>query len=235
MDRQTLRDWVHRFNAAGPDGLVDRKAPGSATAAGPRAAAGAGASPGSSPGSRMGRARTRLPTHALSKPCSPSSVGDGPLGMIPFSCRPLLQAHSEARTAPTAASGITQTTRRANVSGTGIMPRSSTGTQPTSPTPSRMRAEGRAVPDALLVHTSPLIWGHIGFSGDLLWDCAVATSGRRRPHVLDRGERAQSQPSSEAPTQIGRSMRLQRSRRHNRCQQNIAHPHRSHGARRRWR
>jgi transposase len=28
MDRQTLRDWVHRFNAAGPKGLVDRKAPG---------------------------------------------------------------------------------------------------------------------------------------------------------------------------------------------------------------
>jgi transposase len=28
MDRQTLRDWVHRFNAAGPEGLVDRKAPG---------------------------------------------------------------------------------------------------------------------------------------------------------------------------------------------------------------
>jgi transposase len=23
MDRQTLRDWVHRFNAHGPDGLVD--------------------------------------------------------------------------------------------------------------------------------------------------------------------------------------------------------------------
>ena len=23
MDRQTLRDWVHRFNAAGPDGLTD--------------------------------------------------------------------------------------------------------------------------------------------------------------------------------------------------------------------
>src|SRR5271154_4254889 len=23
MDRQTLRDWVHRFNAAGPDGLGD--------------------------------------------------------------------------------------------------------------------------------------------------------------------------------------------------------------------
>ena len=28
MDRQTLRDWVHRFNAAGAEGLVDRKAPG---------------------------------------------------------------------------------------------------------------------------------------------------------------------------------------------------------------
>jgi transposase len=24
MDRQTLRDWVHRFNEAGPDGLLDR-------------------------------------------------------------------------------------------------------------------------------------------------------------------------------------------------------------------
>ena len=24
MDRQTLRDWVHRFNAEGPDGLPDR-------------------------------------------------------------------------------------------------------------------------------------------------------------------------------------------------------------------
>jgi transposase len=24
MDRQTLRDWVHRFNEAGPEGLLDR-------------------------------------------------------------------------------------------------------------------------------------------------------------------------------------------------------------------
>lgn len=24
MDRQTLRDWVHRFNEAGPDGLLDQ-------------------------------------------------------------------------------------------------------------------------------------------------------------------------------------------------------------------
>ena len=28
MDRQTLRDWVHRFNADGPDGLINRSAPG---------------------------------------------------------------------------------------------------------------------------------------------------------------------------------------------------------------
>lgn len=28
MERQTLRDWVHRFNAAGPDGLKDNWASG---------------------------------------------------------------------------------------------------------------------------------------------------------------------------------------------------------------
>jgi transposase len=28
MDRQTLRDWVHRFDGEGPSGLIDRKAPG---------------------------------------------------------------------------------------------------------------------------------------------------------------------------------------------------------------
>jgi transposase len=28
MDRQTPRDWVHRFNAAGPDGLLDNWASG---------------------------------------------------------------------------------------------------------------------------------------------------------------------------------------------------------------
>jgi transposase len=30
MNRQTLRDWVHRYNAQGPLGLSDRKAPGRA-------------------------------------------------------------------------------------------------------------------------------------------------------------------------------------------------------------
>lgn len=28
MDRQTLRDWAHRFNRHGPDGLIDIKPPG---------------------------------------------------------------------------------------------------------------------------------------------------------------------------------------------------------------
>ncbi len=28
MDRQTLRDWVHRFNQEGPDGLIDHKSTG---------------------------------------------------------------------------------------------------------------------------------------------------------------------------------------------------------------
>jgi hypothetical protein len=28
MDRQTLRDWVHRYNAGGIEGLIDRKASG---------------------------------------------------------------------------------------------------------------------------------------------------------------------------------------------------------------
>jgi transposase len=30
MDRQTLRDWVHRFNEDGPDGLINHTAPGAA-------------------------------------------------------------------------------------------------------------------------------------------------------------------------------------------------------------
>lgn len=32
-----------------------------------------------------------------------------------------------------------------------------------------LRDQGRPVPDALLAHTSPLTWEHIGFSGDFLW------------------------------------------------------------------
>jgi hypothetical protein len=28
MDRQTLRDWVHRFNVSGPEGLIDNRTEG---------------------------------------------------------------------------------------------------------------------------------------------------------------------------------------------------------------
>ncbi len=28
MDRQTLRDWVHRFNVSGPEGLIDKRTEG---------------------------------------------------------------------------------------------------------------------------------------------------------------------------------------------------------------
>ena len=44
-----------------------------------------------------------------------------------------------------------------------------------------LRARGLPTPDALLAHTSPLTWEHVGFSGDFLWDRAAATAGRRRP------------------------------------------------------
>lgn len=37
-----------------------------------------------------------------------------------------------------------------------------------------LRAADEAVRDELLVHTSPLTWEHIGFSGDFLWDHAAA-------------------------------------------------------------
>src|ERR1700726_1134468 len=33
MDRQTLRDWVHRFNQYGPEGLIDIKPPRAAVEA----------------------------------------------------------------------------------------------------------------------------------------------------------------------------------------------------------
>jgi TnpA family transposase len=35
--------------------------------------------------------------------------------------------------------------------------------------------------EALLAHTTPLTWEHIGFSGDFLWDRAAATASKRRP------------------------------------------------------
>src|ERR1700723_1400519 len=43
-----------------------------------------------------------------------------------------------------------------------------------------LRDRGQPVPQALLAHTSPLAWEHIGFSRAFLWDQAAATAGRRR-------------------------------------------------------
>ncbi len=45
-----------------------------------------------------------------------------------------------------------------------------------------------SVDDALLVHTTPLTWEHIGFSGDFLWERAAAAASKRRPLNL-RGVR----------------------------------------------
>ena len=39
MDRQTLRDWVHRFNAQGPEGLLDRWTSGPTPRLGPEQSA----------------------------------------------------------------------------------------------------------------------------------------------------------------------------------------------------
>ena len=43
-----------------------------------------------------------------------------------------------------------------------------------------LQAQGKLPPAALLAHTSPLTWEHIGFSEDFLWDRAAITAGLRR-------------------------------------------------------
>jgi TnpA family transposase len=49
-----------------------------------------------------------------------------------------------------------------------------------------LRAAGEPIPDTLLAHTTPLSWGHIGLSGDFLWDHAAATAGKHRSLNLPR-------------------------------------------------
>jgi TnpA family transposase len=49
-----------------------------------------------------------------------------------------------------------------------------------------LRAMGEIVPGALLAHTTPLSWEHIGLSGDFLWDHAATTAAKRRPLNLGR-------------------------------------------------
>ena len=53
-----------------------------------------------------------------------------------------------------------------------------------------LRVAGEVVPEALLAHTTPLSWEHIGLSGDFLWDHAAATTVRRRPLNLGRNRAA---------------------------------------------
>jgi hypothetical protein len=53
-----------------------------------------------------------------------------------------------------------------------------------------LRATGEVVPEALLAHTTPLSWEHIGLSGDFLWDHAAATAASRRPLNLGRARAA---------------------------------------------
>jgi hypothetical protein len=59
--------------------------------------------------------------------------------------------------------------------------------------------------DALLAHTSPLTWEHIGFSGDFLWDRAATTAGRRRPLNLGQGRMA-ARPAFLACSRIALSI-----------------------------
>jgi hypothetical protein len=47
-----------------------------------------------------------------------------------------------------------------------------------------LRTARELVSEALLAHTTPLSWGHIGLSGDFLWDHAAATASSRRPLKL---------------------------------------------------
>jgi hypothetical protein len=48
-----------------------------------------------------------------------------------------------------------------------------------------LRAQ-ESLDDTLLVHTTPLTWEHIGFSGDFLWERAAAAVSKRRPFNLHR-------------------------------------------------
>ena len=52
-----------------------------------------------------------------------------------------------------------------------------------------LRAQ-ESLDDALLVHTTPLTWEHIGFSGDFLWERAAAAASKRRPLNLRRAREA---------------------------------------------
>lgn len=52
-----------------------------------------------------------------------------------------------------------------------------------------LRSQGEQVPDDLLVHSSPVSWEHVGFSGDFLWEQAAVAARRRRLTVPWQGQR----------------------------------------------
>src|SRR5260370_28196122 len=64
MDRQTLRDWVHRFNKAGPDGLLDAWASGPTSRLSPSQKAELAAIVEAGP-DRKNDGRARRPRHHL--------------------------------------------------------------------------------------------------------------------------------------------------------------------------
>src|SRR5918998_6030190 len=80
MDRQTLRDWVHRYNAEGLAGLADRRAPGGARDAPFRSA---GSHPGPLGGGGSGARARRRGAVALPRPAGagrPRGCGSPPPG-----------------------------------------------------------------------------------------------------------------------------------------------------------
>jgi hypothetical protein len=50
-----------------------------------------------------------------------------------------------------------------------------------------LRSGGEIVPDDLLVHTSPVGWEHIAFSGDFLWDRAAKAAARKALNLSIKG------------------------------------------------
>jgi Winged helix-turn helix len=103
MDRQTLRDWVHRFNVSGLEGLIDNWTDGPKLVFG-GATGSAGADRRGRPGSREGRRRTlaadrpqaryrREVLGRLSSPLCREAFGE--LGFSHISARPRHPAQDE--------------------------------------------------------------------------------------------------------------------------------------------
>ncbi len=55
---------------------------------------------------------------------------------------------------------------------------------------SHLRSAGEPVTDELLVHTSPVGWEHIAFSGDFLWDRAAQVTSRKPLNLATKREAA---------------------------------------------